>query len=155
MPPFCQLARTVKHLSFGSWPTFPLNLVRVCESIWKLCTFLQKATSIATPPFTGINLNTHLHTHTWPPCQISASWGKNCGHQRVGERVGNSCGPTADIVTELLISAKNDVFTIFLSRCNKIPWLRVLQLANIALSCKSCVKLPPKAKLTPTHFGKF
>ncbi len=38
---FCQLARTVNQLSFGSWPTFPLNLVQVCESIWKLCTFLQ------------------------------------------------------------------------------------------------------------------
>ncbi len=40
-PPLCQLVWTVNQLSFGSWSIFPLGLVQVCESIWKLCTFLQ------------------------------------------------------------------------------------------------------------------
>ena len=34
---------TVNQLFFGSWPTFPENLVQVCESIWKLSAFLQYA----------------------------------------------------------------------------------------------------------------
>ncbi len=40
-PLFCQLARTINQLNFDSWKTFPLNLVQVCESIWKLRTFFQ------------------------------------------------------------------------------------------------------------------
>ncbi len=40
-PHFCQLARTVIQLSFGSRSTFQLNLVQVYEPICKLCAFLQ------------------------------------------------------------------------------------------------------------------
>ncbi len=48
---FLPVSPTVNQLSFDSWPTSPQKLVRVCESIWRLCTYFQKATLIATPPF--------------------------------------------------------------------------------------------------------
>ncbi len=42
MPPIPFLpVGQVYQISSGSWPTFPLNLLQVCEFIWKLWIFLQ------------------------------------------------------------------------------------------------------------------
>ncbi len=64
-PLFCLLTRTDNKQSFDSWPTAPLNLMQVCSFIWKLCTFLQQATQIATPPFSLLAwiTNTLFYTH--------------------------------------------------------------------------------------------
>ncbi len=62
-PPFCQLAWRVNQLSFGSWTTFPLNYVQVCESIQKFCMFWQRPLPLPRPLGWALT-HTFTHTHT-------------------------------------------------------------------------------------------
>ncbi len=74
---FCRLAQTVHQLSFGSWATFPLSLVQVCEPIWKLCIFCNRPLPLPLPLFSQLAwAQTHTFTHTWPP--NFSLWSENC-----------------------------------------------------------------------------
>ncbi len=64
--PFCYRPLPLPHPLFARWPEqliscplahdqlYTLNLVQVCESIWKSCTFLQKATPITASSFSQL-----------------------------------------------------------------------------------------------------
>ncbi len=102
--PFCQLTWTVNQLSFGSWPTFQLKFVQICESIWKLCTFLRSAIPIATPLLANWHECKHTHTHTnlisvpnfsllgrklWPPKSGEFFWTNQWQSNRATCRAAN------------------------------------------------------------------
>ncbi len=108
--PFWQLARAVNQLFFGSRSTFPLNLVQVCESIWKLCNFLPKVTSIAKPPFNQLawaQTNTFTYTRTHLTSSLTLSFSLLGWKLPKG---GNFCGQTdrqTEWPVELQVTAKN------------------------------------------------
>ncbi len=86
-PTLCQWARTFNWLSFGSWPTF-MNLVQVCESIWKFCTFFAVGHSHCHAPFSRQKVGNFCGLIDWPtkqPIELLIA-AKNLLHFQILER---------------------------------------------------------------------